>query len=104
MTLARLLPRIEERIDLVETTLAPWKDALAKDYPGYRNHVYRVIHFCFAFRECSEEERRKIILAACFHDLGIWSGRTFDYLPPSVAAAKSTWRGTAWRVGARKSN
>ncbi len=47
-----------------------------------------MINFCFAQNNFNEEEREKIIIAGCFHDLGIWSGDTFDYLPPSIAAAK----------------
>lgn len=30
-----------------------------------------------------------ILIASAFHDLGIWTNRTFDYLPPSVELAKS---------------
>jgi hypothetical protein len=29
-----------------------------------------------------------VIIAACFHDLGIWSDRTVDYLPPSEARVR----------------
>lgn len=79
---------IEERIPLLEEILSGWKAEIGSDYPGYRNHVYRMVHFCFALRSCNDEERRRIIIAGCFHDLGIWSDRTFDYLAPSVARAK----------------
>jgi len=47
-----------------------------------------MVHFCFALRDCTDDERRKVIIAGCFHDLGIWSDRTVDYLPPSVAREK----------------
>ena len=30
-----------------------------------------------------------MIVAACFHDLGIWSDRTVDYLPPSIARVRA---------------
>ena len=30
----------------------------------------------------------KIAVAAVFHDIGIWSNKTFDYLEPSVALAR----------------
>ena len=30
----------------------------------------------------------KIATAAVFHDLGIWTDRTFDYLAPSIALAR----------------
>ena len=83
--------RIDEHIPLLEDILAPWKHDIGRDYPGYRNHVYRMVHFCFALPECvpdwNDDARRKVIIAGCFHDLGIWSDRTFDYLPPSIVRA-----------------
>ena len=80
---------IEERISLLEEILDQWKNDIGNDYTGYKNHVYRMINFCFALHDCNNEEREKIIIAGCFHDLGIWTSNTFDYLPPSVALAKA---------------
>ncbi len=79
---------IEQRIPLLEEILGKWQAELGKDYAGYKNHVYRMINFCLALRDCSAEEREKIIVAGCFHDLGIWANGTVDYLPPSIALAK----------------
>lgn len=81
--------KIEKRIPLLEEILGEWKTEIGDDYAGYKNHVYRMINFCFAQSDFSEKEREKIIIAGCFHDLGIWSNDTFDYLPPSVALAKN---------------
>ena len=78
---------IEERITLVEEILGEWRNELGDDYPGYKNHVYRMIHFCLALSDFNDEEREKILITACFHDLGIWTDKTFDYLPPSMALA-----------------
>ena len=36
----------------------------------------------------SPVELEKIAVAAAFHDLGIWTNKTFDYIPPSVAIAR----------------
>ena len=76
-----------ESIGAVDEVLGGWRDVIGKDYAGYRNHVCRVVHYCFALRDCSEEDRHKVIIAACFHDLGIWSANTSNYLPPSEALA-----------------
>ncbi len=79
---------IEEHLPLVDEILEKWKNELGQDYPGYKNHVYRMIHFCFALHNCNNEDREKISIAGCFHDLGIWANNTLDYLPPSMALAK----------------
>ncbi len=55
----------------------------------YRNHICRLINFSWCLEEAlTTEQREKIIISACFHDLGIWSHRTFNYLKPSVLLAK----------------
>ncbi len=82
------MTQIEEPIPLLEEILGQWKNQLGNDYLAYRNHVYRMSYYGFALRDCTEEERRKIVVAACFHDLGIWSNDTVDYLPPSISLAR----------------
>ncbi|MEE9351959.1 MAG: hypothetical protein V3U78_06830 [Thiotrichaceae bacterium] len=79
---------IKKNIPLLEEILGEWKDELGNDYIGYKNHVYRMLHCCFALYECNEEEKKKIIIAGCFHDLGLWTENTVDYLPPSVLLAR----------------
>lgn len=80
--------RIETTIPLLEETLAPWRETIGADYDAYRNHVYRMVHFCLALHPCDETQRQKVIIAACHHDLGIWSDQTLDYLPPSSTRAR----------------
>lgn len=80
---------IEEQIALVEEILTQWQAQLGRDYMGYRNHVYRMLNFCFALHDCTAEARQKLVIAGCFHDLGLWTSHTLDYLPPSIALAKN---------------
>lgn len=80
---------IEEHIPLLEELLDPWQTKIGPDYAGYKNHVYRMVNFCLALHDGYPEERQKIIIAGCFHDLGIWASDTFDYLPPSMALARA---------------
>jgi hypothetical protein len=80
---------IENPIALLEEILGIRKTEIGDDYWGYRNHVYRMVNFCFALYDCDSEAREKVIIAGCFHDLGIWTGNTFDYLSPSMALAKA---------------
>jgi hypothetical protein len=90
---SRIMTRIDAIIPLVEEILAPWQRQLGADGVAYRHHVYRMVHFCFALRardaDIDDDERRRIVIAGCFHDLGIWSDGTVDYLPPSVARARA---------------
>ncbi|MFI4981201.1 MAG: hypothetical protein ACHQIO_12710 [Nevskiales bacterium] len=90
---------IEASIPLLEEILGGWKQQIGEDYAAYRNHVCRMVHYCFALHDCNEEERRKIVIAGCFHDIGIWSDGTIDYLPPSVVRAREYLQGnglSAW--------
>jgi hypothetical protein len=72
----------------LDDLLVKWKDVIGADYDGYRNHCHRMVAFCLALRTSTEEEQRKIVIAACFHDIGLWTARTFDYIPPSLPPAK----------------
>ena len=73
------------RIPTIDDLLNEHATALRDDFPGYRNHVYRIVNLCVAFVGRSELE--KIAVAAVFHDLGIWTNGTFDYIAPSIALA-----------------
>lgn len=84
--------RIEERIPLLEDILAQWEKDIGKDYLAYKNHVYRVVHFAVALQRSCKEDLEKIIIAGAFHDLGIWTHHTVDYLPPSILLAKNYLR------------
>lgn len=79
---------IETTNDLIEGILAAWKDRIGDDYPGYRGHVYRMFNFCLALHLCGAEEKTKLAIAACFHDIGLWSDHTVDYIPPSISRVK----------------
>ena len=74
------------RIPIVDAVLYEHATALRDDFSGYRNHVYRIVNLCVAIAGRSELE--KIAVAAVFHDLGIWTNGTFDYIAPSIALAQ----------------
>ena len=75
------LPTVEEVLD-------EHASELGHDLTAYRNHVYRVVNLCLAIVGDSRVEREKIAVAAVFHDLGIWTNHTFDYIAPSAAIAR----------------
>jgi len=62
---------------------------LGGDYTAYRNHTYRVVNLCVALSSGDPEQIQKIAIAAAFHDLGIWTDGTFDYLQPSIRLASA---------------
>jgi HD domain len=72
----------------VEQVLDDHASELGRDFIAYRNHVYRVANLCLAIVGDSRVEIEKIAVAAVFHDLGIWTNHTFDYIAPSVALAR----------------
>lgn len=77
----------DDDVQAVDALLAPFRAVIAGDYEGYRNHVCRVVALCRAQGDFGADGRAKILVAGCFHDLGIWTAGTLDYLAPSAAAA-----------------
>ena len=75
------------RIPTIDDVLDGHAAVLGNDFVGYRNHVYRVVNLCVAMGG-GRGELEKIATAAVFHDLGIWTDRTFDYIAPSIALAR----------------
>src|SRR5499433_3126969 len=75
-------------LPIVEEALDAHASELGHDLIAYRNHVYRVANLCLAIVGDSSVELEKIAVAAVFHDIGIWTNRTFDYIAPSVAVAR----------------
>jgi hypothetical protein len=78
------------QLELLDTLHGQHAGLLGKDFDAYRNHTYRLVNFCAAQLAAPDgDSLQKMQVAAAFHDLGIWSARTFDYLPPSDALAQA---------------
>ena len=67
----------------LDAVLVAHAAALGDDFTGYRNHAYRVANLTIALSSFDADAVEQIALAAAFHDLGIWTDCTFDYLEPS---------------------
>jgi hypothetical protein len=80
---------------VVEEVLGTWRPALGGDFAAYRGHVYRVLTFARGLAAAasaapvSDDTVHTLAIAVVFHDLGIWSDGTLDYLPPSEARARA---------------
>jgi hypothetical protein len=79
---------IVTEIELVEEIIGSHKEHMGDQFLPYKNHVYRVLNFCFMFHHPSSEEAEKLAIAAAFHDLGMWPGDQIDYLDPSIELAR----------------
>lgn len=72
---------------ITDEILTSFALAIGPDLPGYRNHIYRVLNFYCALSGTVGPPGDAVQIAAAFHDLGIWTDDTLDYLPPSVGLA-----------------
>jgi hypothetical protein len=83
---------------IIEDIMPKFKPVLGTDYDKYKNHVYRVFLNCLLI-DGEKDNEEKYALAALFHDIGIWTNDTFDYLDPSIEQAKiylTETNKTAW--------
>lgn len=80
--------RLVTNLPTVEQVLNNHAVELGPDLIAYRNHVYRVVNLCLVLLRDSRVELEKVAVAGVFHDLGIWTNHTFDYIGPSVALAR----------------
>ncbi|NTU57965.1 MAG: HD domain-containing protein [Chlorobiaceae bacterium] len=69
--------------DLIDNLFDGYRDVLGPDYDAYRNHCLRVFNFCLRLTRGKPVAEEKIAIAAFFHDIGIWTDKTLDYIVPS---------------------
>lgn len=79
-------PSLLTSVPAIDEVLHDHASELGHDFIPYRNHVYRVLNLCAAIVK-DRVDLERIAVAAVFHDLGIWTNKTFDYIAPSVALA-----------------
>jgi hypothetical protein len=76
------------QVGVLDEILGAHARSLGDDFVSYRNHVYRVVNLSLRLHSANGDALRRLAIAAAFHDLGIWTAGTFDYLRPSMALAK----------------
>lgn len=71
----------------VEELFVPYANSLGKDFPGYRNHVYRTITYAMHF--LNDDARHELLVETAFvyHDIGLWTDQVLNYLEPSETLA-----------------
>ncbi|EDY86274.1 metal dependent phosphohydrolase [gamma proteobacterium HTCC5015] len=73
-------PRVEER-------LSSYQHLMGRDFPAYRNHVYRAITYAMYFLGNNPQHEELVETAFVYHDIGLWTDRELAYLEPSEALA-----------------
>lgn len=73
-----------ERVDAL---LSPYREAIGADFPGYRNHVLRVLSYAMHFLGAADARRQLVETALAYHDLGLWTAGDLAYLEPSETLA-----------------
>ncbi|HSF88472.1 MAG TPA: hypothetical protein VLA46_03590 [Saprospiraceae bacterium] len=73
--------------EIIEHILQTHRQDIGIDFAKYRNHVYRVFHNCLLI-DNDKGSLEKYAIASAFHDIGIWTNHTIDYLDPSIKEAE----------------
>jgi len=71
----------------LEQLFEPYRRVIGRDFPGYRNHVYRTITYAMHFLGNAPEHERLVETAFVYHDIGLWTDHRLAYLEPSEAVA-----------------
>lgn len=75
----------------ISELLSAYENQLGEAFNPYLNHAIRV--GCIAEKlSVSDFDIRKFAIACAFHDLGIWTQNTWDYLEPSEELASEYLR------------
>lgn len=86
--------RVTTALPVADFLLDRHAACIGRDLPGYRNHVYRLINLVDLIEPIDPYSEEVVGIAAVFHDVGLWTECTWNYIPPSVAAAEH-WLATA---------
>ncbi|MCU7944991.1 MAG: phosphohydrolase [Candidatus Thiodiazotropha sp. (ex Cardiolucina cf. quadrata)] len=91
---------IKPKRPLVEKLFLRYKSVIGKDFPGYRNHVYRTITYAMHFLEYDPGFEPLVETAFVYHDIGLWTDRELAYLEPSEAVALEDNEKYGWGLDA----
>lgn len=83
-------------LPVVDAVLADHAPVVGRDLAGYRHHVYRVVNIAAWLAGPEPRGLDALQVAGVFHDLGIWTAGTFDYLDPSMALARDYLTRVGW--------
>jgi hypothetical protein len=73
--------------ELITEILSSYKNELGSNFEKYHNHACRVFLYAAKLSNANEDDQKQLAIAAAFHDIGIWSANTMDYVDPSIKLA-----------------
>ena len=100
------LPALTCACSLLENILFGFRTELAGDFRAYEHHCKRVLLLAvklLSLGELAPLAFENLAIAAAFHDLGIWTAHTFDYLAPSCGLAAAYLQQHGHDEGAQRS-
>jgi hypothetical protein len=77
-----------DQLPVLDAILQRHAGVLGRDHRPYRHHAYRVANLYWSMLPGTAQDLYVLSVAAAFHDLGIWTAGSFDYLDPSKALAR----------------
>ena len=75
-------------MEFIIEILSPYEGQVGNDYHSYLNHAERVFQIARNLDSTNAFHPDKFAIACAFHDLGIWTNDTWDYLRPSEKLCK----------------
>jgi hypothetical protein len=83
---------VRDIISMLDQLLDPFAGLLGDDFNAYRNHACRVASFYSLLEPEADHDMTKLAVAAAYHDIGIWTAGSFDYILPSTELATNVLR------------
>lgn len=77
---------ITRECNYMDKIFLDYQEELGDDFTRYSNHCYRLLNY-LQLMELDDNEDYKCRILLPFHDLGIWTHKTMNYLPPSIELA-----------------
>ncbi len=74
--------------DRIDQILDQYQHELGNDFTKYRGHCYRILNYLLQLK-VETHEIPILEIAIPFHDLGVWTHHTMDYLDVSSDLAKA---------------
>eukprot|EP00484_Ammonia_sp_Unknown_P026316 CAMPEP_0197024652 /NCGR_PEP_ID=MMETSP1384-20130603/5156_1 /TAXON_ID=29189 /ORGANISM="Ammonia sp." /LENGTH=252 /DNA_ID=CAMNT_0042453069 /DNA_START=30 /DNA_END=788 /DNA_ORIENTATION=+ len=74
---------------ILDQVIEPYNELIGEQMEPYKNHLKRVINYALLLHpQCTEDELKRLQIAAVFHDIGLWTEPNLSHPAPSCEEAK----------------